>query len=45
MEKFYYNDSEVRGFVEESGTYMRFPTEQEYHEMVKEEEDAQDNDR
>ena len=32
MEKFYYNSSEVRGYNEKTGTYISYPTEEEYHE-------------
>lgn len=37
MEKFYYNSSEVRGYNEKTGTYISYPTEEEYHEAYMEE--------
>jgi len=42
MEKFYYNDSEVRGFNPETGNYDKYPTEQEYHEAMEEKENDKD---
>lgn len=38
MEKFYYNDSEVRGYDSKTGLYNKYPTEQEYHEAMEEED-------
>lgn len=39
MEKFYYTSSEVRGYDPKSGRYLSYPTEEEYIEARREEED------
>ena len=43
--KLYFNDSEVRGYDPATGTYLKFPTEQEYDEYLKEQEDNDEDDR
>lgn len=39
IEKGYLISSGYMGYIPSKGTYMLFPTEQEYHEAMKEEED------
>lgn len=37
-EKFYYNHSSCMGYEQSKHRYSQFPTEQEYHEHLEEEE-------